>query len=137
MDAEIDPAADALWESVAVINGEEKQPRTQEEWQAVRRSAITLIEATNLIVMDGRRISPAGVRYPDEADPTGLEQRYEANRAAFAGMAQALRAVALKTLDAIDAKDTKRLFDLGGDLDEACEACHVVYWYPPDLEPKR
>ena len=137
MDAEIDPAADVLWESVAIINAEEKQPRTPEEWQAVRRSAITLIEATNLIVMDGRRISPAGGRYPDEADPTVLQQRFEANRASFVAMAQALRAVGLKTLDAIDAKDAKRMFELGGDLDEACEACHLVYWYPKDLEPKR
>ena len=137
MDAEIDPAADALWESVAVINGEEKRPRTPDEWQAVRRNAITLIEATNLIVMDGRRIAPAGAHYDEEADPERLQQRLEANRATFVDMAQALRTVGLKTLDAIDAKDAKRLFDLGGDLDEACEACHLAYYYPPDLEPKR
>jgi len=137
MDAEVDPAADALWESVAIINGEEKRPRTAEEWQAVRRSALTLIEATNLIVMDGRRIAPAGAHYADEADPQALQARLDANRASFVGMAQALRAVGLKTLDAIDAQDANRLFELGGELDEACEACHVAYWYPPDLEPKR
>jgi hypothetical protein len=34
-------------------------------------------------------------------------------------------------LDAIDAKDPQRLFDVGGEIDEACEACHLVYWYPP------
>lgn len=137
MDAEIDPAADALWESVAVINGEQKQPHTPEEWQAVRRNAITLIEATNLIVMDGRRIAPAGAHYTDEADPELLQKRLEANRAPFIGMAEALRGVSVKMLDAIDAKDADRLFDLGSDLDEACEACHLAYYYPRDLEPKR
>jgi hypothetical protein len=35
-------------------------------------------------------------------------------------------------LDAIDAKDSARLFEVGGEIDEACEACHLVYWYPPD-----
>ena len=87
--------------------------------------------------MDGRRIAPTGVHYTDEADPQVLQARLDANRAGFVGFSQALRAVSLHLLDAIDKQDAKRLFDLGGDLDEACEACHVVYWYPPDLEPKR
>jgi hypothetical protein len=137
MDAEIDPAADVLWESVAIINGEEKRPHTPEEWAAVRRSAITLIEGTNLILMDGRRIAPAGAHYPDEVDPELLQARLEANRASFIGMTEALRAVGLKVLDAIDKQDSNRLFELGGDLDEACEACHLAYYYPADLEPKR
>lgn len=136
MDAEVDPAADALWDAVAIINGKEKHPRTAEEWQALRRSAITLIEATNLIVMDGRRIAPSGAHYRDEADPARLQERLDANRSSFIEMAQVLRTLGLKTLDAIDAKDGKRLFDLGADLDEACEACHLVYYYPKDLEPK-
>lgn len=42
-------------------------------------------------------------------------------------------ACVLKTLAAIDAKDADRLFQLGGEIDAACEACHVVFWYPPDL----
>jgi hypothetical protein len=50
MDSTVDPSADALWGSVAVVysmSGEqERRPRTPEEWQAVRRHAITLIEAT-------------------------------------------------------------------------------------------
>jgi hypothetical protein len=41
--------------------------------------------------------------------------------------------VSLQALEAIDAKDAKRLLDVGGDIDAACEACHLVYWYPPDL----
>ena len=136
MDAEVDPAADAVWESVAYIDGEEKRPHTPEEWQAVRRSAVTLVEATNLLVMDGRRIAPVGAHYVDEVDPEVLQARLDANRASFVGMAQALRVAALKTLDAIDAQDTNRIFELGSDLDAVCEACHVAYWYPPDLQPK-
>ena len=42
-------------------------------------------------------------------------------------------AAPLPALDAIDAKDPNRLLEVGGEIDEACEACHLVYWYPPDL----
>lgn len=137
MDAEVDPAADALWESVGTTvtaaGREDKQPRTPEEWQALRRSAITLIEATNLIVMDGRRIAPAdAARVAGEPSTAVLQQRLDTNRAAFVGFAQTLRQVSLKTLAAIDAKDPERLFDAGAEIDEACEACHLVFWYPPE-----
>jgi hypothetical protein len=137
MDAEVDPAADALWEAVeynsTLAGPEEKQPRTAEEWQTVRRNAITLLEATNLIVMEGRQIAPASVALaPGELSPAVLQRKLDASRAQFNGFAQALRVLSLKALDAIDAKDPQRLFDVGGEIDEACEACHLVYWYPPD-----
>src|SRR5262245_56567735 len=42
----VDPAADFLWEAVSSTETaagiEEKQPRTDEEWKAVRRQAIIL-----------------------------------------------------------------------------------------------
>lgn len=141
MDAEVDPSADVLWEAVytriSAAGREDHQPRTPEEWQAVRRGALTLIEATNLLVMDGRRIAPADApREPGEPSTAVLQQRLDANHDAFVGFAQALRQVALKTLTAIDAKDPQRLFDVGGEIDEACEACHLVFWYPPDATPK-
>ncbi len=33
-------------------------------------------------------------------------------------------------LAAIDAKDIMRISDAGAKLDEACEGCHLIYWYP-------
>ena len=141
MDAEVDPSADALWDAVVTtitVSGEDdKRPRTPEEWKAVRRSALTLIEATNLLVMPGRHIAPANMApVPGEPAASVLQQRLDANPAAFAGFAQALRATGLKALAAIDAQDAQKLFDVGGEIDEACEACHLVYWYPPELTPK-
>jgi cytochrome c556 len=140
MDAEVDPAADAIWDSVVVTitaaGEDDKQPRTEAEWQAVRRSAITLIEATNLLMMDHRRIAPADAPpVPGEASTSILEERLDANRPAFVGFAQALRNVSLQALEAIDARDATRLLEAGGEIDGACEACHLVYWYPPDLTP--
>src|SRR3989442_10586081 len=58
MDSMVDKHADVLWDSVATIvsaaGTEERQPRTDDEWKNVRQSAITLVEATNLLIMDGR-----------------------------------------------------------------------------------
>jgi len=136
MDSEIDPAADFIWASVASISTvaglEERQPRTDEEWLEVRRRAITLIEATNLLVMKGRRVSAkyeaaSGAR---ELDTDQVQQKIDSNRAAFVALAQRLQDTGLQTLAAIDAKDPVALFDLGGTIDEACESCHVTFWYP-------
>lgn len=142
MDAEVDPAADALWDSVGTVvalsGREDRRPRTDEEWRAVRRSAITLVEATNLLVMPGRRIAPLGVvATSGDIDPLLLQHRLEGNPRAFAALVQSLRRVAINALDAIDARDADRLFEIGAQLDTACEACHVVFWYPHDLTPAK
>src|SRR5215218_10929119 len=64
MDSEVDPSADFIWESVATVVSaagiEERQPKTDEEWTKVRRSAITLLEATNLLMMEGRAVAKPG-----------------------------------------------------------------------------
>ncbi len=136
MDSEIDPAADFLWASVMSISTrdglEERRPRSDEEWLEVRRHAITLIEATNLLVMKGRRVShtyiPSGGA--GELDTNQAQQKIEANRDVFVLFAQRLRETGLDTLAAIDAKNADRVFELGGAIDEACETCHVTFWYP-------
>jgi len=136
MDSEVDPAADFIWASVASISTraglEERQPRTDEEWLEVRRRAITLIEASNLLVMKGRRVSakyePAAA--PGELDTDQAQNKIDENRTAFVAFAQRLQDTGLQTLAAIDAKDPVALFDLGGAIDDACESCHVTFWYP-------
>src|SRR5215510_1611300 len=58
MDSLVDPSADEIWESVATVvdasGVHDKYPRTDEEWKTVRRDAIRLLEATNLLQMPGR-----------------------------------------------------------------------------------
>src|SRR5689334_13190641 len=64
MDSVVDPNADVLWDSVSTtINRQgttEKQPRSDEDWKNVRRSALALVEATNLLVIPGRKVAPEG-----------------------------------------------------------------------------
>ena len=38
--------------------------------------------------------------------------------------------MALEALDVVRRKDVKELWDVGENLDTACEACHRSYWYP-------
>lgn len=140
MDATVDPAADGLWDAVsasATAAGiEQHQPRTPQEWAAVRRHAITLIEAMNLVVMPGRHAAPVGTQTGlGELRPQEIEARIEQQRAAFVGFANALRVTAREALKAIDRKDPDALLTAGGDIDAACEACHVTFWYPNQPSP--
>ena len=135
MASTVDPAADGIWDAVAVTSTmagtESRQPRTSQEWAAVRRHAITLIEAMNLVVMPGRRAAPDGTQPGlGELPPHDIEARIEQQRAVFKGFANGLRATARRALEAIDRKDVPSLLEAGGDIDAACEACHVTFWYP-------
>jgi len=135
MDSTVDPAADGIWESVAVRETKEgtehHQPRTPEEWAAVRRHAVTLIESMNLVVLAGRHAAPAGTQPGlGELDPAGIERGIEQKRAVFVGLAKALQGTAVQALEAIDHRDLEGIVKTGGDIDTACEACHVTFWYP-------
>lgn len=140
MAGQIDPSADALWDSVAIIQSssgtEDRHPRTAAEWQAVRGRAVTLIEAGNLLRMPGRRArsgdTPPG---PGELSAAEIQQRIDVNHDNFVQFADVLQDAGFKALAAIDARNAQALMDAGGIIDEACEACHVTYWYPNQSRP--
>ena len=64
-------------------------------------------------------LSPAQITAKVERDPVEWNARIEA-----------LRNVALEALDVVKRKDVNELWDVGENLDKACEACHRSYWYP-------
>lgn len=140
----VDPSADYLWESVSIISTaegiEEHQPRTVSEWMEVRHRAITLIEATNLLSMEGRRVVEEGKHLEDEGlegnlTSAEIQELIDDDPASFVAFAHALNAATLQALKAIDEKDVDAFFDAGGAIDMACEACHQKYWYPNQLIP--
>jgi hypothetical protein len=141
MDYMVDPTADALWNSVAVVSTksgvDRRQPRTNKDWKAVRDRAVMLIESTNLLIMGTRRAAPAGT-VPGEGELTvgDIDQLLVTQRAAFVGFALNLRVASQRALTAIDQKNAAELFRSGGDIDEACEACHIVFWYPEQRIPR-
>jgi hypothetical protein len=137
MDSMVDPCADALWDSVATIvsalGTEQRAPKTDEDWAKVRHNAITLAEATNLLVMDGRRVARPGEKAENpevELRPEEIEAAISQDRQAWINFAHGLNDAALAAVKGIDAKDVKGLFDAGEAIDTACENCHLKYWYP-------
>jgi hypothetical protein len=141
MDSEIDPAADFIWGSVGTIitaaGAEERQPRTEEEWKELRRKAITLVEATNLLLIPGRHV--ASKEFPSAGpgvfSSAEIERELAADPSSFDAFALGLREVALRELLAIDHRDVAALSAAGEALDNACEACHVANWYPHEIIP--
>src|SRR5215475_6679379 len=61
MDSMVDPSGDFMFESVAEISDEngitQKAPKTDEEWEEVRHHALILVEAPNLLTMEGRKVA--------------------------------------------------------------------------------
>ena len=139
MSEQVDPAADALWLSVATISTREgvtqRKPATDAEWQEERRHAIALIEGSNLLMMPGRVLAHPGQALespPGEGDLTP-EQSLAAIRkepAVFTAFARVLQRSSVSALRAIEARDADKLLEAGGDIDAACEQCHRRFWYP-------
>ena len=142
MDAELDPAADFLWDSVASISRydgiEERRPRSEADWQEVRRHALRLLEATNLLVIPGRPVSRAYLpgSADGDLDSDAIAAKIKDNRAAFVAFAHGVHAAGTQLLDAIDARDADALFDRGSLLDQACENCHLTFWFPKRPAPE-
>jgi hypothetical protein len=139
MDSMVDPSAEYIFDSVAQIADEhgitDKAPHTDAEWKDVRRRAVQLLEAPNLLVMKGRRVARAGERAENpsvELGPEDIQKLIDADHAAFSVRALRLQDAANDALQAIDARNAKRLFDAATKLDKACENCHLYYWYPND-----
>jgi len=137
MDSQVDPSADYIWDAVATVitekGIEERFPRTPKEWQEIRRKAITLIESTNLMIMPGRLVAHPGEKSENpgiELAPEEINALLEKDRATFVKHAGTLHDAAMNILKAIDAKDKEKILDGGAAIDEACEACHKIYWYP-------
>jgi len=135
MDAFIDPAADHIWDAVAITvtakGRVEKYPRTDEEWKELRRRAIQVMEGANLLLVPGRHVARPGEQVDPRVaiPPDQIEAMINQDRAAFTKMAHDLYDSVLPVLQAIDAKDKDKLLDVSDAIDRACENCHIKYWY--------
>lgn len=105
----IDPSADVVWDSVKTIitaeGAKEIAPKTDEEWMAVRTGAATLIEAGNMLMLDGRAMD---------------QQSWMAS-------ARRLSAAGAATLRAAESKNAEGVFNAGGQIYNACKICHDNY----------
>jgi hypothetical protein len=141
----VDPSSAAIWDAVSTESGPkgdiEKAPKTDEEWARLEGQALTLAEVANLLKMPGREVAK-----PDEANsksqpdapeltPVQIEEKINKDRAAWDKRADALRETAIKAIAAAKAHDKDAVLNVGEEIDNACESCHKVYWYPDEKIP--
>ena len=124
----VDPSADVVWNAVGTIvdpkGTDERKPRSDEDWEAVRYAALRLAEATNLLVVPGRKMARPGeksVAPGVELEPEEMEALVQKDLQGWYMRAKALHDVAVEALKAVDAKDPEQLFEVGYHIEMACE----------------
>jgi len=106
----IDNAADGVWLNQGwIINFQgthELFPTTDEGWMYASNAAVTLAEASNLLLLPGR---------PADDDRRWVDASH------------ALYAAAMRSHEAAEARDKEAFFKAGSDIYEACVQCHSRY----------
>jgi cytochrome c556 len=137
----IDPLADNIFDAVSwditrkgII---QTQPKNDEDWEKVKIGAVTLAEGVYLLKLPRPFAPPGDVNNstgpnPPELSPTQIQAKLDADPVLWDAKIEALRNAALEILEVAKKKDVNELFEAGEDLDKACEACHLEYWYPGD-----
>lgn len=110
MESTVAPASEILFRSVGTVISasgvQEIAPKDEQEWVAVRNSALTLAESGNLLMIGGRA--------KDNAD--------------WIRMAQALVDAGMVAFKATEARSPEALFEAGGEVYAVCQQCHDKYW---------
>jgi hypothetical protein len=138
----LDPAADNIFDAVKVVytkrGAVETLPKTEQDWEKIRIGAVTLAEGVYLLKIP-RPFAPPGdennSKGPDatELSPAQIKAKLEADPVLWNAKIEALRNVGLEVLDIVKQKNVDELWDAGHNLDQACESCHLQYWYPGDV----
>src|SRR5262249_4553219 len=111
------------------------EPKTDEDWNKIAVAAISLAEAADLLKIR-RPFTPPGDENNSagpnavELSPAQIAAKVERDPVEWSARIQAMRNVALEAMDVVKRRDVKELWDVGENLDKACEACHRSYWYP-------
>ena len=139
----IDPVADnifdAVWWETTKSGSIEHRPRSEEDWEKIRIGAVTIAEGIYLLKVPRPFAPPGDVNdsigpNAPELSPAQIQAKLEKDPVLWEAKIEALRNVALATLEAVNRKDVNAVFEAAADLDVACENCHLDYWYPGDKE---
>jgi hypothetical protein len=102
----LDPNADIVWESVGTIVTKEgtfeRAPANDDEWNQVRAAAITLVEATNGLMLPAR----------------------SGGNAEWVTLTQATIEQAKRMIKAAESHDREAVFNVGAELYDSCVNCH-------------
>jgi hypothetical protein len=89
-------------------------------------------------MIPGRRVARPGEKSETpgvELEPEEMDALIAKDRSAWNARARALHDAAFATLQAVEAKDSNKVFELGEQIEMACEGCHSAYWYPNEKIP--
>lgn len=120
-DGNPDPAkvAEADWRQVLSASGK------------VRDAAKTLAEAKHIVgAAAGQKIQ--GEENPGSFGARQVEQAIAANPQAFSAFARQLAASMDEIAQAARRHEAAKAFEVAGQLDQVCEQCHLVFWYPEE-----
>ncbi|WP_288415960.1 hypothetical protein [uncultured Novosphingobium sp.] len=110
MEDQVQPTAMVFWNSVQFISDEkgfrQVKPQNDAEWKRVEDAMLHLQDLS------------ATLQTPEYSAGRGEE---------WNGFAQAVSDVAKQAEAATKSRDTKRMFEVGGTLDNVCESCHKAY----------
>jgi hypothetical protein len=144
MNTVIDPSIDEVWNAVGSVVDQggltDRAPKTDEEWAELRRHALIVSEAANLLLMHDRPIAPPGA--PSlapgvELTPEEIRGLIDTNPDAWNSYVLAFQDALKPALAAIDRKDPQALFEAGAPIDTTCENCHTTFWYPKAVAAAR
>ena len=132
----VTPSSDVIWNAVVfdvTAEGETLTgPASAEQWNIVRASAENLVAASAKLLSEKlpiRLVEPAETP-PGELNSQQIADLRAANWQAWTAHVNLLHAAGTNALSMIDARDVKGLSDVGNSLYEACDSCHMKFWYP-------
>ncbi len=135
----LDPASDYVFDAVKIVTTRNSTvqvvPKTDEDWEKIRIGAVTLAEGVYLLKIP-RPFAPPGDENnstgpdPEELSPAQIKAKLEADPVLWNAKIEALRNVGLQVLEIVKKKNADELWDASDNLDQACESCHVQFWYP-------
>ena len=89
-------------------------------------------------MVPGRHVARPGEKSETpgvELEPAEMEVLIAKDMTAWHKRAKALHEAGLAALQAIDAKDAQKVFEVGEQIQRACEGCHSEYRYPNEKIP--
>jgi hypothetical protein len=142
----VNPQATALWDLTNEAQDDEGNIDVKKidaaTWAKLLQIGKSLEEGGRALATGNGVIAAApGAKLQDESGPGASKavdvQRYiDARPAEFRKHAMALQKTGADIVAAVTKRDGAKLTTLSNDLDQVCENCHVVFWYPQQQVPK-
>lgn len=138
--AKVNPQGLALWDITNDAIGDDGdvdgKKITAAQWARLLEIGKSLEDAGRaLATSNGIVAAPPGAKLQDEGNGQGSSaadvQRFvDAKPAVFRSQSLELQKTGAAIVASATKRDAKRLGDVANSLDQVCENCHVLFWYP-------